>query len=64
MDDKCKCGRIWRLVDHKLPFRDPGAIICKCGETIKRWDGSRTWTAELVKGLPEDKGKPLPSTYE
>ncbi len=64
MDEKCECGRIWRFNDHKGPVRDPGKIICKCGEIIKHWDGSRTWTAELVKGLPEDKGKPLPCRYD
>ncbi len=64
MDKTCKCGRVWRLTDQKFIFRDSGEIICKCGETIQRWSGSRTWTAELVNGLPEDEGQPRPCRYE
>jgi len=64
MDKKCKCGRVWRLDDHKLIFRDPGAITCTCGEDIARWNGSRTWSVELVQGLPEDEGQPKPCTFE
>ena len=64
METTCKCGRIWRLTDHKFIVRDPGAIICKCGQTLQRWRGSLTWSAELVNGLPEDEGNPTPCTYE
>ena len=54
----CKCGRIWQLTDHQFIERDPGAIICKCGETLMRWYGSTTWSADLAEGLPEAR---LPS---
>jgi hypothetical protein len=64
MRKECRCGRIWELTDQNFIYRDPGAIICKCGETILRWSGSRTWTAELLHGLPEDEGQPRPCTYE
>ena len=64
MEKKCKCGRVWQLNDQQFSVRDPGAIICKCGETLHRWNGSRTWTADLVEGLPEDEGQPKPCRYE
>ncbi len=64
MDKKCRCGRVWRLQDHKLIVRDEGAIICKCGEDIARWNSSRAWSAELVQGLPEDQGQPIPCRCE
>lgn len=60
----CSCGRIWRLMDQEFNVRDPGAIICKCGQTIHSWRGSRTWSAELVQGKPEDEGQPTLCRYE
>lgn len=60
----CSCGRIWRLMDQEFNVRDTGAIICKCGQTIHGWRGSRTWSAELVQGLPEDEGQPTLCRYE
>lgn len=41
----CKCGRIWELDSEKFIERDPGKIICACGETIMSWTGSRNWYA-------------------
>jgi hypothetical protein len=64
MEKTCKCGRVWQLTSQKFIFRDPGTIICKCGEIIQHWNRSRTWTAELVKGLLEDEGQSKPCTYE
>jgi hypothetical protein len=65
MEEKtCRCGRIWNLEDQEWIERDPGAIVCKCGETLIKWTGSRTWSATLVKGLPQDEGNPKPCTYE
>jgi hypothetical protein len=63
---RCKCGRVWRVEDgDKWIQREPGKIICKCGQPIASWSGSREYRAALVKGLPEDEGlhKP-PCTYE
>lgn len=61
----CKCSRVWELDSEKFIERDPGAIICACGETLMRWTGSRNWYAKkLIKGLPEDEGKPMPCRYE
>jgi hypothetical protein len=61
----CKCGRIWELDSGKFIERDPGAVKCACGETLMQWGGSRPWFAKrLIKGLPEDEGKPLPCSYE
>jgi len=64
MGKTCKCGRIWPLTSEKFIDRDPGKITCKCGETIIEWTGSRTWSADLAKGLPEDEGQPKPCKYE
>jgi hypothetical protein len=64
MRKNCACGRIWELADQHFNDRDPGAIICQCGEEIVRWRGATTWTAELVQGLPEDEGRPRPCRYE
>lgn len=64
MNKKCKCGRVWQLTDHQFTDRDPGAIICICGEEVHRWSGSCTWSAELLQGLPEDEGKPVSCKYE
>ena len=64
MDKECKCGRIYLLTDHQFSQRDPGRIICKCGQIIHHWNGSTTWSAELVKGLPEDDGGARPFRYE
>jgi hypothetical protein len=65
MDKTCQCGRVWRLNDQKFIFPEPGIIICKCGEAIHHWSGTRTWYAEeLLKGLPEDEGQEMPCRYE
>jgi hypothetical protein len=64
MEINCKCGRVWRLMDYKEIFRDPGKITCNCGQVLQEWHGSRTWSAELIRGLPEDEGKPKPCTFE
>ena len=64
MDRQCNCGRIWRVTYRKFRVRVPGAIICKCGEDIARWHGSRASSVELVQGLPEDDGQPVPYTCE
>ena len=60
----CSCGRIWRFMDQEFNVRDPGAIICKCDQTIHSWRGSRAWSAELVQGLPEDEGQPTLCRYK
>ncbi len=54
MTETCKCGRKFTLNDQKDIFRDPGAIICKCGETVIRWHGSRTWYVENAEGIEGD----------
>ena len=60
MDKRCKCGRVFHLNDQKFIERDPGEIICKCGEIVHSWTGSRAWYVEKVDGLPEDEGQPQP----
>jgi hypothetical protein len=52
---RCECGRVWHLTKHSLIQRDRDSLECKCGKTLKRWNGACCWVAELAQGLPEDE---------
>jgi hypothetical protein len=53
MDEEktCECGRVWGLTKHSVIDRESDSIECKCGRTLKRWNGACFWSAELVKDL-------------
>ena len=52
-----RCGSVYELSSWHSPMRDKDSIECEvCGATLKRWNGSRVWTAKLVKrGTPHGK---------
>ncbi len=52
-----ECGRVWHLTKHNLIQRDPDSVECKCGHTLHKWTGACFYTAELIKGLPEDENQ-------
>jgi hypothetical protein len=49
------CGRVWDLTKHHIIQREPDTLECKCGKTLHQWRGACYYTAELLKGLPEDE---------
>ena len=56
----CACGRVWDLIKHKVKVRDIESVECKCGRTLKSWNGQCFWLSELVKDIErskEEKGR-------
>jgi len=49
----CACGRVWDLVKHKTRETDSESVECKCGRTLKRWNGACFWLPRLVKDIDE-----------
>jgi hypothetical protein len=52
---KCKCGREYEVVAHKLIEPDPDSYWCECGEELMRWTGKITYAVKLIKDIPQPK---------
>ena len=45
-----QCGSEYEVSDYHIPVREPDSIECEvCGLTLKKWRGSRQYTAKLIK---------------
>ena len=54
---KCpQCGSLYELDSYHVITRDSDSIECDvCGATIKKWSGSRVYSAKLLKAEPWPK---------
>ena len=49
----CACGRVWELVKYKTIETDSESIECKCGRTLKRWNGACFWIPRLARDIDD-----------
>lgn len=54
--ERCpSCGRVWKIVKHKIIIRDKDSLKCDCGHTLISWNGAVMYSSKLIKGPDEDK---------
>lgn len=43
-----KCGAVYTVEQESLPMRDKDKFSCQCGEELRSWKGTASYTYTLV----------------